>query len=116
MASLLVKDLMVRHPLAIQQGTELTSVVATLLQSRYSATPSTPGRSTPSTRSTPAPSHGSTPGRSSPGRGPPPAPNDRPPDCPKSDTSLEPAPLAAEAPSDAARTSEESGHHSGRSA
>ncbi|MBF1803077.1 CBS domain-containing protein [Alloalcanivorax profundimaris] len=39
MASLLVKDLMVRHPLAIQQGTELTSVVATLLQSRYSGLP-----------------------------------------------------------------------------
>lgn len=39
MASLLVKDLMVNHPLAIQQGTELTTVVSTLLQSRYSGLP-----------------------------------------------------------------------------
>ncbi|GAA5132819.1 CBS domain-containing protein [Alloalcanivorax gelatiniphagus] len=39
MASLLVKDLMVSHPLAIQEGTELTSVVATLLQSRFSGLP-----------------------------------------------------------------------------
>ncbi|MFP1682013.1 CBS domain-containing protein [Alloalcanivorax sp. C16-1] len=39
MASLLVKDLMVRHPMAIQAGTDLSTVVATLLQSRYSGLP-----------------------------------------------------------------------------
>ena len=39
MASLVVKDLMVRHPPSLVAGTEMTSVVAALLNGRYTGLP-----------------------------------------------------------------------------
>ncbi|MEQ8259093.1 MAG: CBS domain-containing protein [Alcanivorax sp.] len=39
MASLVVRDLMVRHPPSLVAGTEMTSVVAALLNGRYTGLP-----------------------------------------------------------------------------